>query len=104
MIESPSTAEATEVGTVYLIHFHQPYKHAGHYIGWTRFLEKRLRHHENGTGSKLMGAYAKAGGTYVIAQTWEGKTRDFERMLHQRKNTPRWCPKCAEIRRADDSG
>ncbi|MBB5085041.1 putative GIY-YIG superfamily endonuclease [Nonomuraea endophytica] len=29
-------------GTVYLLHFAQPYRHARHYLGWTTDLQARL--------------------------------------------------------------
>jgi len=88
-----------EPGVVYLLHFHRPYRHAGHYIGWSRFLEKRLRHHERGTGARLMAAVSRAGITYTVARTWEGRDRNFERKLKNRKRAADLCPICRENRK-----
>lgn len=33
------------MGTIYLLHFSKPYKHARHYIGYTDDLDKRLARH-----------------------------------------------------------
>ena len=43
-------------GTVYLLHFDQPYKHARHYVGWTaRNVRCRLAEHAAGRGARLTG-------------------------------------------------
>ena len=36
------TTAAAEEGTVYLLHFAVPYKHAAHYLGWTSNLPARI--------------------------------------------------------------
>jgi site-specific DNA-cytosine methylase len=33
------------IGTVYLLHFDRPYKHARHYLGWAESLDARLAVH-----------------------------------------------------------
>jgi hypothetical protein len=51
-------------GTVYLIHFQRPYKHARHYCGWVHsptFLEPRLGAHRDGAGARLMAVITAAG-------------------------------------------
>ncbi|MGO9899899.1 MAG: hypothetical protein ACLP0J_09445 [Solirubrobacteraceae bacterium] len=41
-------------GTVYLLHFDVPYRHARHYTGWTgRDLPGRLAQHQAGAGALL---------------------------------------------------
>lgn len=82
---------------VYLIHFDESYKHARHYVGWTHSeftLERRLKHHENGTGSRLMKAVSKAGIPWKVVRTWDGD-QCFERRLHNNKNSKRLCPICS---------
>ena len=48
-------------GTVYLLHFDQPYKHARHYIGWAVNLTARLAAHERGYGARLLAVVRDAG-------------------------------------------
>jgi len=48
-------------GTIYLIHFDQPYRHARHYCGWASDLEARLAAHRSGNGSRMMAVIAGAG-------------------------------------------
>ena len=81
-------------GTIYLIHFDRPYKHARHYIGWTKDLEARLAIHKAGDGARLLRAVNQADIGWRVVRTWEG-TRDDERRLHNQKNSPsRLCPVC----------
>ena len=39
---APDVTTAGDAGTVYLIHFDTPYKHARHYTGWASDLERRV--------------------------------------------------------------
>lgn len=91
-----------QIGTVYLIHFEQPYAaHARHYIGFTTLpVEQRLARHADGNGSKLLRAVTAAGIAYSVVKVWEGTTKAFERRLHSRKDTPRFCPVCRQDRKA----
>jgi hypothetical protein len=41
-------------GTVYLLHFTEPYRHARHYMGWTENLPARLALHTEGRGARLV--------------------------------------------------
>ncbi|WP_173530700.1 GIY-YIG nuclease family protein [Nonomuraea antri] len=82
------------IGTVYLLHFERPYKHARHYIGWTPGdLNRRLRQHRNGTGAHLMKVITTAGIDFVVARTWTGG-RNLERSLKNRGGASRCCPLC----------
>jgi predicted GIY-YIG superfamily endonuclease len=81
------------IGTVYLIHFDQPFKHARHYIGWTMDITKRVWAHENGRGSRLLKIVAAAGIAFQVVRTWEGD-RKFERKIKRRKDSPKMCPVC----------
>jgi len=81
------------MGTVYLIHFDKPYRHARHYLGYTGDLDARLAAHARGRGARLMEVITKAGITWQLARTWEG-ARSLERRLKRQKNSPRLCPIC----------
>ena len=57
---------------VYLLHFTQRYKHAGHYLGSSTNLTKRLQAHAKGQGARLLAVVQAAGITWTLARTWEG--------------------------------
>jgi predicted GIY-YIG superfamily endonuclease len=80
-------------GTIYLLHFSEPYKHAAHYIGFTTDLPARLDAHANGTGARLLEVITQAGLSFELARTWQG-SRKTERSLKNQKNAPRLCPFC----------
>jgi predicted GIY-YIG superfamily endonuclease len=80
------------MGTVYLLHFTTPYKHARHYRGWTTDLEARLALHRAGKGARLMTVIRDAGIGFFVAKTELG-TRARERQLKQR-GAVRDCPVC----------
>lgn len=80
-------------GTIYLLHFDPPYKHAKHYLGWTRDLAERLRHHQKGTGGRLVAVAVDAGSAVELVRTWEGD-RHLERNLKNRHDATRLCPIC----------
>jgi predicted GIY-YIG superfamily endonuclease len=86
---------ASRSPVVYLLHFAEPYKHARHYVGYSEQLSKRLAHHQNGTGARLMAAVAEAGIAYQVARVWKGADRTFERRIHNRKHSAQLCPLCA---------
>ena len=86
--------------TVYLLHFTQRYKHAGHYIGSTNTLTKRLEAHKNGHGARLLAVVHQAGITWVLARTWEGGKRR-ERQLKTQGGASRCCPICKGERRKE---
>lgn len=81
------------VGTVYLLHFDRPYKHARHYVGWAKDLDARLTAHMSGRGSRLLEVVRDAGITWVLARTWQG-TRYRERRIKQQGGASRFCPCC----------
>ena len=81
-------------GTIYLLHFDQPVSdHARHYLGWASDLAARLEAHRAGRGARLMEVVAERGITWHLARTWEG-TRDRERAIKDRAESPRLCPDC----------
>jgi predicted GIY-YIG superfamily endonuclease len=86
-------------GTVYLIHFSEPYitatgRRVWHYIGWAKNLMARLSHHRKGTGARFLKAVNERGIHYEIVKVWEDETKDFERLLKNRKNAKCLCPVC----------
>ena len=81
-------------GTIYLLHFDQPVAdHARHYLGWASDLDARLEAHREGRGARLMEVCKERGITWHVSRTWEG-TRDRERAIKDRAESPRLCPDC----------
>lgn len=77
------------VGTVYILEFAQPIRHAKYYIGWTsRDPETRLNEHLRGRGCPLVYHAGQRGAVRIVALVPE-VTREVERRLKNRKNTPR---------------
>lgn len=88
----PKRYQGTQ-GTIYLLHFEEPLKHAQHYLGWTADLDTRMIEHGKGSGSALMAAVKKAGIAWKLVRTWPGDTYD-EKKLKQRGSAKRHCPIC----------
>ncbi|MEV4887877.1 hypothetical protein AB0K48_00610 [Nonomuraea sp. NPDC055795] len=86
-------------GTVYLLHFAQPYRHARHYLGWTTDLQARLAEHAAGRGARLLAVVRDAGITWTLARTWPGN-RARERALKRQGGSARRCPLCGVQPRA----
>lgn len=84
-------------GWIYLVHFERPYRHAQHYVGWTRELRQRFYRHTSDAplrrGSALMRAVVAAGIGFKVVAVWSG-TRTDERQIHQHRNNKRRCPVC----------
>jgi predicted GIY-YIG superfamily endonuclease len=80
-------------GTVYLLHFDRPFRHARHYCGWTRDLDARLAEHAAGSGANLLAVIAREGIGYRLARTWPG-TRARERQIKRQGGLSRCCPMC----------
>ena len=87
-------------GTVYLLHFSQPYKHARHYTGWASDLKARLAEHEQGQGARLLQVIKAAGISWTLARTWPGD-RKRERDLKNMGGASRRCPQCGINPQAD---
>lgn len=86
-------------GTVYLLHFDRPLRHARHYLGHTDGpLERRLAQHGGPNGAHLMRHVAAAGIGWQLARTWSGD-RHRERQLKNQCGHTRHCPICREARR-----
>lgn len=84
------------LGTVYLLHFSRPVRHARHYLGWTvrEDANARFQRHASGQGSGLVRAAIAAGATVELARTWEQKDRHFERALKNQRDGCGLCPLC----------
>jgi len=82
-------------GTIYLIHFDIPYRHARHYMGFTTNLQQRIKRHKAGHGSRLMSVITQAGIGWTVVQTWSGD-RHLERRIKRGGGLSRSCPICSE--------
>jgi predicted GIY-YIG superfamily endonuclease len=80
--------------TIYLLHFHQHYHHAGHYLGSTSDLEVRIAEHRAGHGARLIEVIAQAGIEWEVVRTWKGG-RKREREIKNRKHSNHLCPRCS---------
>lgn len=95
-----STQSENAAGTVYLLHFQRPYRHARHYLGWTVDLPRRIKQHRQGlSGARLMEVVHAAGIPFVIARTWEGD-RALERRKKGQGGRGKLCPICKLEREA----
>jgi predicted GIY-YIG superfamily endonuclease len=81
-------------GIVYLLHFTERYRRAGHYLGYTEDdLEARMHLHESGAGANLVRVIVEAGIDFELARTWNG-TRARERAVKAQGGASRLCPLC----------
>lgn len=79
--------------TVYLLHFRERHRHAGHYIGSAVDLDARLAEHKAGRGARLLAVVKDAGITWTLARTWPGG-RARERQIKNQGGASRRCPMC----------
>jgi predicted GIY-YIG superfamily endonuclease len=89
------------VGTVYLLHFDRPYRHARHYLGWAQDVQARLALHACGRGARLLQVVRDAGIAWTLARTWPGTPRWRERQLKAQGGASRRCPLCGVAPRPD---
>jgi predicted GIY-YIG superfamily endonuclease len=83
------------LGYVYVIHFDIPYKHAKHYMGFTKNVPLRMLRHQAGRGATLMRVIEEAGIDWQLAKVMVGDRRE-ERRLKKHSST-RYCPICKEL-------
>jgi hypothetical protein len=82
------------MGTVYLLHFDRPYKHARHYIGYTPgSVRNQIARHRKGHGARLLAVIKAAGIGFTLARTWPGG-RTRERQIKRQGGASRCCPMC----------
>lgn len=81
---------------LYLLHFEPRYRHAGHYLGWARDIDRRVYEHRSCgvRSSPLVRAAVAAGADVLLARTWPGWTRTDERRLKRAHGLSRFCPLC----------
>ena len=87
-------ARTDRIGTVYLLHFSSPVKHAQHYLGWALDASARVDTHLSGKGNPLVAAALSQGAHVELVREWPGVTRDFERSLKNKKGSAALCPLC----------
>ena len=87
-------------GTIYLLHFDRPYRHARHYTGWTEAaeIERRIEAHRAGRGARLLAVIRGVPISFVVARTWQGD-RHRERRLKAQGGASRRCPICRQAAR-----
>jgi predicted GIY-YIG superfamily endonuclease len=85
-------------GVIYMLHFHQPYRHARHYVGWTDDLFDRLDTHAQGHGARLVAVIWQAGIGFTLIRICEG-TRRTERAIKNAGGAVGYCPACTPRRR-----
>jgi predicted GIY-YIG superfamily endonuclease len=85
--------KSTLLDVCYVIHFHEKYEHAEHYVGATYSLRKRLERHARGQGSPLLRACKEEGIIWTVSVLF---TPGFEteQFLKRQNNTKRYCPLC----------
>jgi hypothetical protein len=91
------------MGTVYLLHFDRPYKHARHYLGWADDLDKRLAVHGTRHGARLLAVLREHGIGWQLARTWPGD-RNRERQIKNMGTLARRCPMCGVTPRPAPNG
>lgn len=91
----PLAESYSELGSVYVLHFSKPFKHANHYIGWTAgAVEDRVSAHQHGLGATLTREAVRAGITFTIAQVIPDVTREIERKMKNGGGSSRCCNIC----------
>lgn len=88
-------------GYVYLIHFHQKYRHAAHYLGSCVSLDSRLAAHRAGNGARLMEVITAAGISWEVARIWRCDSPEEARLLERRlkhwRGSGQFCPTCRHM-------
>lgn len=83
-------------GTVYLIHFQSPLKHARHYIGYTDEpnVDSRVERHRKSGGARILKVCNELGIRWHVARVWFNCSRKWERRLKNRGGATEICPVC----------
>jgi predicted GIY-YIG superfamily endonuclease len=95
-VNGVDTMPTLPAGTVYLLHFTHPYRHARHYLGYAENLERRLARHRSGASARLLAVISAAGIDWRLARTWSG-SRTLERRLKDWHSGVRLCPICRGV-------
>lgn len=78
---------------IYLLHFSEKFKQAGHYLGSTEDVVTRIHRHRTGSGSRLAAAVHREGIEMQLVRVWAG-SYEKEYQLKALKNNPCLCPIC----------
>ena len=83
---------------LYLLHFAPRYLHAGHYLGYSDSIGRRVSEHLScgQRSSPLVRAAIGAGSEVTVARLWPGETRRTERRLKRGGGLSRHCPLCRQ--------
>ncbi len=79
---------------VYLIHFQERYKHAGHYLGYSSSLEERIQAHRDNRGARLLEVVNEVGIAWSVVRVWLDGDYALEQQLKARHNSRLLCPRC----------
>lgn len=78
---------------LYLLHFDPPYRHAGHYLGYSENIPKRFGLHLKGRGSPLVKAAVSHGSKIVLVRIWAADG-NAEQEIKRAGSRARLCPIC----------
>jgi predicted GIY-YIG superfamily endonuclease len=95
-------------GQIYLLHFVEfdnetglwksarIAQHAGHYIGWSYNVERRLKDHESGRGARITAAAKENGFSWIVTDVIPGD-KYLERYMKNSKNAKQFCRCCVGV-------
>jgi predicted GIY-YIG superfamily endonuclease len=82
----------------YVVHLHQPIRHARNYTGSAKNIAVRIGEHRAGTGAKLLAEANRRGIGWHVARLWPTQTHEeawqIEIGLKNRRDSPAYCPGC----------
>lgn len=82
-------------GYVYIIHLAKPLagSRSQHYVGFSKYPDKRLHHHRSNSGSAFLAEANRQGIAYTMCVVFPG-TKSIERKLKNTHSTRDYCPCC----------
>lgn len=88
---------------VYILHFDKPYKHAKHYTGIAKNIEKRVKEHRAGRGARLTQVLKEnnIGFQYAVVKEYEDFSpakAEEKRLKTKVKHPSRFCPICLKLK------
>ncbi len=84
---------------VYILHFDKPISPdhtTQHYVGFTHDIDKRIRQHRKGQGSRLCAVAKERAIKFILAELLIGG-KDLEKAIKRQKNTKFFCPICSKL-------
>lgn len=73
-----------------------PLYHAGHYLGWSSNIQRRIREHQSGHGANLVRVVVEKGISFQVSRLWIGAPRTQEQALKSKHNSRMLCPVCCK--------